>query len=82
MALAGALYVIEPKGFFPQEDTSLIKGLTDGPQDISFTQMNKSVQQLMAVVSKDPDVAGSMVFLGGGRSDQQWLHHDQPQAAQ
>jgi hydrophobic/amphiphilic exporter-1 (mainly G- bacteria), HAE1 family len=67
MALAGLLYVVEPKGFFPQEDTSLIKGLTDASQDISFNEMNKRVQQLMAVVSKDPDVAGSMVFIGGGR---------------
>src|SRR6185437_10214677 len=66
IALAGALYVIEPKGFFPQEDTSLIKGLTDGPQDVSFSQMKKSVQKIMAVVSRDPDVAASMVFLGGG----------------
>ena len=66
VALAGVLYVIEPKGFFPQEDTSLIKGLTDGPQDVSFAQMNKSVRQLMKVVSKDPDVESSMVFLGGG----------------
>jgi len=66
VALAGALYVVEPKGFFPQEDTSLIKGLTDGPQDVSFTQMKKSVQQIISVVSKDPGVASSMVFLGGG----------------
>jgi hydrophobic/amphiphilic exporter-1 (mainly G- bacteria), HAE1 family len=66
VALAGALYVIEPKGFFPQEDTSLIKGITDASQDISFTEMNKRVQQLMAVVSKDPAVEASMVFLGGG----------------
>jgi hydrophobe/amphiphile efflux-1 (HAE1) family protein len=67
IGLAGALYVIEPKGFFPQEDTGLIKGLTDASQDISFTEMNRRVQRLMAVVSKDPDVAGSMAFLGGGR---------------
>ena len=66
IALAGILYVVEPKGFFPQEDTSLIKGLTDGSQDISFAEMNKRVRQLLAVVSKDPDVAASMVFLGGG----------------
>jgi len=66
VALAGALYAVEPKGFFPQEDTSLIKGLTDGPQDVSFTQMKKSVQQIISVVSKDPGVASSMVFLGGG----------------
>jgi hydrophobic/amphiphilic exporter-1 (mainly G- bacteria), HAE1 family len=67
VALAGILYVVEPKGFFPQEDTSLIKGLTDASQDISFNEMNKRVQQLMTVVSKDPNVEGSMVFLGGGR---------------
>ncbi|HEV2271342.1 MAG TPA: multidrug efflux RND transporter permease subunit [Steroidobacteraceae bacterium] len=67
VALAGLLYVIEPKGFFPQEDTSLIKGLTDASQDISFNEMNQRVQRLMTVVSKDPNVAGSMVFLGGGR---------------
>jgi multidrug efflux pump subunit AcrB len=67
VGLAGALYVVEPKGFFPQEDTGLIKGLTDASQDISFDEMNKRVQQLMTVVSKDPDVAGSMAFLGGGR---------------
>ncbi len=66
IALAGILYVVEPKGFFPQEDTSLIKGITDASQDISFDQMNKKVQQLMAVVSKDPAVAASMVFVGGG----------------
>ncbi|MHB8812689.1 MAG: multidrug efflux RND transporter permease subunit [Steroidobacteraceae bacterium] len=67
VALAGILYVVEPKGFFPQEDTSLIKGLTDASQDISFNEMNKRVRRLMTVVSKDPNVEGSMVFLGGGR---------------
>ncbi|HEY6516954.1 MAG TPA: multidrug efflux RND transporter permease subunit [Steroidobacteraceae bacterium] len=66
LVLAGALYVIEPKGFFPQEDTSLIKGITDASQDISFTEMKSRVRQLMQVVSKDPDVESSMVFLGGG----------------
>ncbi|MGH8202355.1 MAG: efflux RND transporter permease subunit, partial [Steroidobacteraceae bacterium] len=63
---AGALYVVEPKGFFPQEDTSLIKGITDASQDISFAEMKSRVQQLMQVVSRDPDVESSMVFLGGG----------------
>jgi hydrophobe/amphiphile efflux-1 (HAE1) family protein len=66
LALAGVLYVVEPKGFFPQEDTSLIKGITDASQDISFTEMKSRVRQLMQVVSKDPDVESSMVFLGGG----------------
>ena len=30
------LYVVIPKGFFPQQDTGIIQGLTDAPQDVSF----------------------------------------------
>jgi hydrophobic/amphiphilic exporter-1 (mainly G- bacteria), HAE1 family len=66
VVIAGALYVVEPKGFFPQEDTSLIKGISDASQDISFTEMDKKARQLMKVISTDPDVASSEIFLGGG----------------
>ncbi len=67
VALAGILYVIEPKGFFPQQDTGLIQGLTDASQDVSFSQMEKLQQQLMAIVRRDPDIAGTGSFLGGSR---------------
>ena len=36
---AVVLYVVMPKGFFPQQDTGIIAGLTDAPQDISFSEM-------------------------------------------
>ena len=39
IALTGYLYVIIPKGFFPQQDTGLILGITEAAQDISFAAM-------------------------------------------
>ena len=36
VALTVVLYVLIPKGFFPQQDTGIIVGLSDAPQDISF----------------------------------------------
>ena len=39
VAIAVLLYVVVPKGFFPQQDTGIIVGLTDAPQDVSFDEM-------------------------------------------
>jgi len=66
-ALAVALYVIEPKGFFPQEDTGIIKGLSDAPQDVSFKQMVKLQRRLTDVINADPDVAAWGTAIGTGR---------------
>ena len=63
----GVLYVIVPKGFFPQQDTGLISGLSDGPQDISFSQMESLVKRLTAIVAKDPAVASYVASVGGSR---------------
>ncbi|HEV2702172.1 MAG TPA: efflux RND transporter permease subunit [Steroidobacteraceae bacterium] len=62
-----ALYVVVPKGFFPQQDTGLISGLSDGPQDISFNQMANLVKRLTAIVAKDPAVASYVASVGGSR---------------
>ncbi len=67
VALAGVLYVIEPKGFFPQQDTGIITGVTDASQDVSFSHMKHLEQQVMDVVGRDPDVATWGAFLGGSR---------------
>ena len=67
VALSGILYVYEPKGFFPQQDTGIIAGVSDASQDVSFSEMVKLQHQLMDVVNKDPDVAGWGTGLGGSR---------------
>jgi len=67
VAVSVLLYVEIPKGFFPQQDTGIIAGLSDGPQDISFDEMVRRQHALLDVVAKDPDVAGYGTGLGGSR---------------
>jgi hydrophobic/amphiphilic exporter-1 (mainly G- bacteria), HAE1 family len=67
VAATVVLYIEIPKGFFPQQDTGIISGLSDGPQDISFDEMVRRQHMLLDVVAKDPDVASYGTGLGGSR---------------
>jgi HAE1 family hydrophobic/amphiphilic exporter-1 len=70
IALTGYLFVIIPKGFFPQQDTGLIIGLSEAAQDISFQAMAERQQALLDAVMRDPAVAtvGAAVGAGGGNT--------------
>jgi HAE1 family hydrophobic/amphiphilic exporter-1 len=70
IALTGYLYVLIPKGFFPQQDTGLIIGLSEAAQDISFQAMAERQQALLNAVTRDPAVAsvGAAVGAGGGNT--------------
>src|SRR3984957_11783323 len=61
------LYIVVPKGFFPQQDTGLISGLSDASQDMSFSQMVKVQHRLTDIIAKDPDVASYAASVGGSR---------------
>jgi HAE1 family hydrophobic/amphiphilic exporter-1 len=65
--IAVLLYVVVPKGFFPQQDTGIIQGLTDAPQDVSFDNMMRLQHRITDVVASDPGVASWAAFVGGGR---------------
>jgi hydrophobe/amphiphile efflux-1 (HAE1) family protein len=67
VTLAGLLYVIVPKGFFPQQDTGIIAGLSDAPQDVSFTEMLRLQHSLTDVIAHDPDISGWGAAIGGTR---------------
>jgi multidrug efflux pump subunit AcrB len=67
LAATVVLYAEIPKGFFPQQDTGIIAGLSDGPQDISFDEMVRRQHALLEVVAKDPDVESYGTVLGGNR---------------
>jgi multidrug efflux pump len=54
-----------PKGFFPQQDTGVIYGGVQGPQDASFPVMDDSVRRLTAVIGRDPGVDNVVAFTGG-----------------
>ena len=58
------LYVVVPKGFFPVQDTGVILGISEGPQNTSFPALAKSQQALAQVILKDPDVESLSSFIG------------------
>lgn len=63
-ALTVHLFMIIPKGFFPVQDTGIVFGVTDAPQDISFEEMARRQQALQDIVLQDPDVATVGSFAG------------------
>jgi multidrug efflux pump len=65
------LYVIVPKGFFPQQDTGRIVGSVQADQDISFAAMQQKMQQFVSIVSKDPNVQTIVGFAGGNTAKNQ-----------
>jgi multidrug efflux pump len=67
------LYGIVPKGFFPQQDTGSIMGITEGAQDISFDAMVEKQNRVTDIVKRDPAVASvtSAIGSGGGGSSNQ-----------
>ena len=62
------LFIIIPKGFFPQQDTGLITGISEAAQDISFADMMKKQEALGEVVAADPAVATVAMAIGAGGS--------------
>ena len=62
------LYVVIPKGLFPQQDTGQIQGATEAPQDISFPAMFTRQEALNQIVLSHPAVAHMVSFIGGGNA--------------
>jgi multidrug efflux pump subunit AcrB len=65
IALNVFLYIIVPKGFFPQQDTGMLVGFTEARQDISSSGMRERQQAVDAIVRADPDVEHVNSFTGG-----------------
>jgi multidrug efflux pump subunit AcrB len=60
------LFLIVPKGLFPQQDTGLITGFSDAPQDVSFPSMKARQEALNRVLAADPDIMYFLSFTGAG----------------
>ncbi len=65
IALTVYLYVIVPKGFFPQQDTGRLTGTIYADQQTSFNSMKELLQKFEAVVRQDPDVEMVLASTGG-----------------
>jgi multidrug efflux pump len=64
MALTVFLYIIIPKGFFPTQDTSLVQGITQAGPTVSFAEMSRRQQALVAALLQDPNVDSLSSFIG------------------
>ncbi len=58
------LYVLVPKGFFPVQDTGVILGISEAPQDCSFNVMAQRQLALNKVILQDPAVDSLSSFIG------------------
>jgi multidrug efflux pump len=59
------LVMTAPTGFFPQQDTGVLNGGMQGPQDSSFFAMNKAVHAANNIIKNYPGVQNAMAFTGG-----------------
>jgi multidrug efflux pump len=64
VALTAILYVLIPKGFFPDQDTGLIQGVSEATQSVSYAAMADRQQALAAAILKDPDVLSLSSYIG------------------
>jgi hydrophobe/amphiphile efflux-1 (HAE1) family protein len=66
VALTVVLFILIPKGLFPQQDNGMVMGFSEGPQDISFAAMSDRQKAVNAVVQADPEVSHTVSFIGTG----------------
>jgi multidrug efflux pump len=64
LLLTVLLYVLIPKGFFPEQDTGVIQGISEGPQSVSFEAMAVRQQALSELILRDPAVASLSSYIG------------------
>jgi multidrug efflux pump len=64
VALTAILYVLIPKGFFPEQDTGLIQGVSEATESVSYANMADRQQALAVAILTDPDVLSLSSFIG------------------
>jgi hydrophobe/amphiphile efflux-1 (HAE1) family protein len=70
--LTGYLYVVIPKGFFPEQDTGFLFGQLEAREDSSFESIARMENQVSQIIQQDPAVFGLVGFAGatGGNSSE------------
>jgi multidrug efflux pump len=64
LLLTVLLYIVIPKGFFPEQDTGLIQGISEAPQTVSFASMSQRSHDLAQTILQDPAVDNVATFIG------------------
>jgi multidrug efflux pump len=68
------LYIIIPKGFFPQQDSGALVGTIQADQNISFQAMQGKLIGIMNIIRSDPAVDGIAGFTGGGQRNSGFMY--------
>jgi multidrug efflux pump len=63
VCLAISLYIVIPKGFFPQQDTGRINAYARSSEDTSFQTMQQKIKDYEAIINQDPAVQVVSGFL-------------------
>jgi multidrug efflux pump subunit AcrB len=66
VAATGWLFVIIPKGFFPEQDTGLILGITEAAETVSPDGMAAVQREVLQAILKDFAVASAGAYIGTG----------------
>lgn len=64
LVLTAGLYLLVPKGFFPQQDTGMIQAISEGPQTASFSAMARLQTEAADKILTHPDVSQVTSFIG------------------
>jgi multidrug efflux pump len=64
VVVTALLYILIPKGFFPDQDTGLIQGVSEASESISYAGMADRQQALAVAILTDPDVQSLSSFIG------------------
>jgi hydrophobe/amphiphile efflux-1 (HAE1) family protein len=70
LVLTGYLYVVIPKGFFPQQDTGFIVAVSEAAQDISYQAMIERQSRLVDILLQDSGIDGVISAVGAGAVNQ------------
>jgi hydrophobe/amphiphile efflux-1 (HAE1) family protein len=65
VAVTVFLYIVIPKGFFPQQDTGMVYGQAETAQDSSYAAMVDRQQQINKILSDDADIDNYSSYVGG-----------------
>ena len=65
VAVSIILFVIVPKGFFPEQDIGRLAGGIQADQSISFQEMERKLTRIVEIIGKDPEVVYVIGFTGG-----------------
>ena len=69
IGLAGYLFTVVPKGFFPEQDTGRMIGGIQADQSISFQLMEQKLSRFVNIIRHDPAVENIVGFTGGGQTN-------------